>query len=129
MRRGFSETGMRLDFHIRGLKADAALKRQLESDLEGLHRLTPVNSAHVVLEHQRDTHPPFEAVLRVGVTGPDIHAAARDHTWAGAWNKALARVHDQLEARARDLKARSKRPGLEDSPQPPSKGKRAAKIL
>lgn len=120
---------MRLDFHIRGLKADAALKRQLESDLEGLNRLAPVNSAHVVLEHQRDTHPPFEAVLRVGVMGPDIHAAARDHTWAGAWSKALARVHDQLEARDRGVKARSKRPGPEDGPQPPPKGKRAAKIL
>jgi hypothetical protein len=127
--RRFSEPGMEFDFRIRGLKADAPLRRQLESDLESLNGLMPVAAAQVVLEHQKETHPPFEAVLLLKVGGPDFHAAARDHTWAGAWSKVLARVRAQMGARRNPMDSSHRPAHSKARTPPPAKPKRKPQVL
>ena len=92
---------MTVDIQLRGLKADEATRRQFEADLKALGRLLPVARAEMVLEHQPQTAPAYQVVARLAVAGPDIHAAARDHAWPAAWQKVLARLREQIEARRR----------------------------
>lgn len=99
---------MTLQFQIRELKDDDGMRRQLEADLEDLNRLMPVASAHIALERQRDSTPPYQAVVMLAVPGPDIHAAARDHTWLAAWRKVVTRLREQIEERRNQQTARKK---------------------
>lgn len=90
---------MQVEFHILGIKADDQLRDNLESDLRVLEGLIPIAQARVSLERQHETTPPFQAVAMLAVPGPDIHAAARDHTWPAAWQKVVARLRGQMEQR------------------------------
>ena len=90
---------MKIEFRIRGLNANASLRAWLEQQLERLHRLIPVSTAEVVLEHQRETTPGFRAHVHLAVPGPDIHAAARDHTFQAAWLKVIKNLTKQIERR------------------------------
>lgn len=90
---------MQIQLQISGLKNDDQLRRQLESDLEALNSLMAVTTAHIALQHQREATPPYQAVVMLGVAGPDLHAAARDHTWPAAWQKVLSRLREQIEER------------------------------
>ena len=90
---------MKIQFRIRGLNANASLRTWLEQQLERLHRLIPVSAAEVVLEHQRDAAPAFRAFVHLAVPGPDIHAAARDHTIQAAWLKVIKNLTKQIERR------------------------------
>lgn len=90
---------MTLNVHIRGIKADDQLKRQLEADLKKLNRLVPLVFADVMLQYQREVAPPYQVVAMLNVPGPGIHAAARDHTWFAAWSKVVARLREQIEER------------------------------
>ncbi|MBI2926827.1 MAG: HPF/RaiA family ribosome-associated protein [Verrucomicrobia bacterium] len=90
---------MKIQFRIREMQDDDGMRRQLEADLEDLNRLLPVASAHVALERQRDVTPPYQAAVMLAVPGPDIHAAARDHTWLAAWRKVVTRLREQIEER------------------------------
>lgn len=101
---------MKIDFHILGLKADDQLRNQLASDLRDLNDLIPIAYADISLARQRDSTPPFQAVVLLGVPGPDIHAAARDHTWLAAWLKVIARLRQQMEDRRSRQQARQKGP-------------------
>ena len=67
--------------------------------MNSLDRLIPISSAQVVLEHQRNTAPAFCASVDLAVPGPDIHAAARDHTLEAAVLKVARRLEEQIEAR------------------------------
>ena len=118
---------MKVQFHINGFKADGPLRRQLEADLERLNGAIPVACANVVLERQRDTNPPFEAVVRLSVPGPDLHAAARDHTWPAAWIKVLTRVREQIEARRNSQAAHRKKEPRIHSPARHRKGAKEAR--
>ena len=80
----------------------------MEADLEDLNRLIAVASAHVALQRQREVTPPYQAVAMLAVPGPDIHAAARDHTWPAAWRKVVARLREQIEERRSQQTARQK---------------------
>ncbi len=100
---------MNVEFHIGGLKADEHLRGQVASDLNALNDLIPIANAHVSLQRQREVTPAYQAVAMLAVPGPDIHAAARDHTWPAAWQKALARLHEQIEERRARQAARRKR--------------------
>lgn len=97
---------MTIQFHIRGMQDDAALRQQLEADLDGLNRLVAVDLAHVMLQRQREVTPPYQAVAMLAVSGPDIHAAARDHTWLAAWQKVLTRLREQIAERQIHLAGR-----------------------
>ena len=90
---------MKIQFRIRGLNANASLRVWLEQQLERLHRLIPVTTAEVVLEHQREATPGFRAHVHLAVPGPDIHAAARDHTFEAAWLKVFKNLKKQIERR------------------------------
>lgn len=90
---------MTIHFQIRGMKEDDGLRRQVGADLEALNSLMAVASAHVALQRQDELTPAYQAVAMLAVSGPDIHAAARDHTWPVAWQKVVARLREQLEQR------------------------------
>jgi hypothetical protein len=97
---------MNIQFQIRGISDVDGMRRQLEAEVEDLNRLMPVAAAQVALEHQRDVTPAYQAAVRLAVAGPDIHAAARDHTWLAAWRKAVTRVREQIEERRVDRPAK-----------------------
>lgn len=99
---------MKIQFRIRGLNANANLRRWLEQQLERLQRLISVTSAEVVLEHQRDAAPAFGARVHLAVPGPDIHATARDHTVQAAWLKVFKNLQKQIERRKAKQSTRPK---------------------
>jgi ribosome-associated translation inhibitor RaiA len=90
---------MKTQFRIRGLNANASLRAWLEKQLERLHSLIPVSAAEVVLEQQRDHAPAFRAQVHLAVPGPDIHAAARDHTLEAVWLKVFKNLKQQIKGR------------------------------
>jgi len=90
---------MKIQYHLRGLKPRAMIDRPMDQHLERLDRLIPISSAQVVLEHQRNAAPAFSAAVDLAVPGPDIHAAARDHTLAAVVLKVARRLEEQIEAR------------------------------
>jgi ribosomal subunit interface protein len=90
---------MKIEFRIRGLNASAGLRAWLKKQLERLHNLIPVSTAEVMLERERDSAPAFRAQVHLAVPGPDIHAAARDHTLEAAWLKVTRDLRQQMERR------------------------------
>ncbi len=90
---------MKIQFRIRGLNANAGLRAWLAQQLERLHRLIPVSAAEVMLERQQDNAPAFRAQVHLAVPGPDIHAAARDHTLEAVWLKVAKNLRQQIERR------------------------------
>jgi ribosome-associated translation inhibitor RaiA len=102
---------MEIQFHIRGFNVDPGFRRRLEQQLEGLQRLISVSVAAVVLDHRRDDPPAFRAYVSLAVPGPDIHAAARDHTLEAAWLKVATALRRQIEQRKSRPDARVKRNG------------------
>ena len=102
------------------MKDEDGLRRQVEADLETLNRLLAVASAQVGLQHEREVTPAYQAVAMLAVSGPDIHAAARDHTWPAAWQKVVARLREQMEQRRSRQTARQKgQPHLHRPTEPP----------
>jgi ribosome-associated translation inhibitor RaiA len=99
---------MQVEFRILGIKADDRLRGQLTADLQALNHLMPIAHAQLSLEHQHEATPAFQAVAMLAVPGPDIHAAARDHTWPAAWRKVVARLREQMEQRRSRQIARQK---------------------
>jgi ribosome-associated translation inhibitor RaiA len=90
---------MTIQFQIRGIKNDEGLRRQVEADLETLHNMLPVASAQVGVHFEHEMTPPYHAVALLAVSGPDLHAAARDHTWTAAWQKVVDRLREQIQQR------------------------------
>ncbi len=90
---------MKIQYQLLGLNPRAVPDRPLDQHLEALSRLLPIDSAHVVLEHQRDVTPPFCVSAALAVPGPDIHAAARDHTLQAAIIKVVRRLEEQIQER------------------------------
>ena len=99
---------MKIQFRIRGLNANASLRAWLEQQLERLHKLIPVSTADVVLEQQRDHAPAFRAFVHLAVPGPDIHAAASDHTLQAVWLKVVKNLTRQIERRKNQQQLRHK---------------------
>lgn len=90
---------MKIQYQLRGLSPRVAAERPLDQHLDHLDGLLPISSAHVLLEHQRTAAPPFCASVELAVPGPDIHAAARDHTLEAVVLKVSRRLEEQIEAR------------------------------
>lgn len=99
---------MKIQFRIRGLTANASLRTWLGQQLERLQKLIPVSTAEVVLEQQRDHAPAFQARVHLAVSGPDIHAVARDHTLEAVWLKVTSNLRKQIEHRKTRRKLRPK---------------------
>jgi ribosome-associated translation inhibitor RaiA len=90
---------MKIQYQLRGLNPRAVSDRPLDHHLEHLDRLIPISTAQVVLEHQRNTTPAFSASVDLAVPGPDIHAAARDHTLEAVLLKVTRRLEEKIEER------------------------------
>ena len=99
---------MKIQFRIRGLNANSGLRAWLEQQLERLHKLIPVSTAEVVLEREQDSAPAFRAHVHLAVPGPDIHAAARDHTLEAVWLKVTENLRQQIERRKARKESRLK---------------------
>ena len=99
---------MKIQFRIRGLNANAGLRSSLEKQLERLHDIIPVSTAEVVLEWERDQAPAFRAEMHLAVPGPDIHAAARDHTLEAALLKVTKNLRQQIDRRKMQQQLRHK---------------------
>lgn len=107
---------MQIHYQFRGLNPRTAGKRPLDQNLEELARRIPISSASIVLTHQQQMAPAFSVAVDLAVPGPDIHAAARDHTLPAALLKVVRRLEQQIEARRsrqeRRLKRREPRRGM-----------------
>jgi hypothetical protein len=90
---------MTIQLLIEGIEDGKAIHRQVAADLKALNDLIAVASARVTLQQQRDASPPCQAMATLRISGPDIHAAARDHAWPAAWRKVAARLREQMEQR------------------------------
>jgi len=71
---------MKTTLHYLSLNAQATWNRQVEEQIKHLHGLTAINSADVILEHQREAKPAFRVQIRLEVPGPGPHATATRHT-------------------------------------------------
>ncbi len=100
---------MEIQYQLRGLNPRAVTDRPMDQQLERLDRLIPISSAYVVLELQSNATPPFCASVDLAVPGPDIHAAARDHTLQAAILKVVQRLEEQIVERQRRQQLRLKR--------------------
>jgi len=89
---------MKTTLRYLSLNAQATWHRQVEEQLQHLHRLTAITAAEVVLEHQREAKPAFRVQVRLEVPGPGLHAKATRHT-----REAALLIHGPaLHAEARD---------------------------
>jgi ribosome-associated translation inhibitor RaiA len=113
---------MTIQLQSRGMNDEDGLRRQVEADLQALNRLLAVASAQVGLQHESAVTPAYQAVVRLAVSGPDIHAAARDHTWPAAWNKVVARLREQMEQRRSQNTGRQKKQSQPRIPRPTGRG-------
>lgn len=93
------QPNMKIQYQHHGLTPREATERPLDPHLDRLDSLLPISLATVVLEHQRDAAPAFSASVDLAVPGPDIHAAARDHTLAAVVLKVARRLEEQVEDR------------------------------
>ena len=99
---------MKIEYQLRGLNPRAVADRPMNQELERLDRLIPISSARVALEHQRSAAPAFSASVDLAVPGPDIHAAARDHTLEAVMLKVARRLEAQVEERKNRQRLRLK---------------------
>ena len=90
---------MIVHYQQRGLKPRAMTDRPLDQHLEYLDQIIPISLAEVVLERQWHAAPAFSAAVELAVPGPDIHAAARDHTLEAVVLKVAQRLEEQVKAR------------------------------
>ena len=90
---------MKIQYQSLGLGPRAVSHRPLDPHLERLDCLIPISTAQVVLEHQRNATPAFCVSVDLAVPGPDIHAAARDHTLEAAVLKVARRLEEKIEER------------------------------
>jgi ribosome-associated translation inhibitor RaiA len=100
---------MQIQYQLRGLDQHAVTERLFEQRLKQLDQIILISTALVVLEHQPNASPPFSASVEMAVPGPDIHAAARDHTLEAVVLKVVRRLEDQVGARKSHQELRSKR--------------------
>jgi ribosome-associated translation inhibitor RaiA len=89
---------MKTTLRYLSLDAQATWHRQVEQQLKHLYGLTPIISAEVILEHQREVKPAFRVQIRLEVPGPGMHAKATHHT-----RQMAQLIHGPaLQAQARD---------------------------
>jgi ribosome-associated translation inhibitor RaiA len=99
---------MKTSLRYLGLNAHANWDRIVQRHLNLLPKLTNIESAHVVLERQREETPPFRAHVVLVVPGPDYHAEAADHTLTAALRKAVANLEVQIRTRQTNRRNKGK---------------------
>ena len=102
----------RLKVQVRGMRNAGGLESLIEQSLEALRRLIPISTARVVLEQQRDNSPAYRVYAHLAVPGPDVHAAACDHTLLAAWRKLAGNLMKQFQRRTTRQQLRLKNRNL-----------------
>ena len=103
---------MKLRVQARGMRNNGGLDLLIAQSLNALRRLIPISNARVVLEQQRDTSPVYRVFAHLAVPGPDVHAAASDHTLLAAWRKLAENLTRQFQLRTARQQLRLKDQGL-----------------
>ena len=103
---------MKLQVLARGMRNNGGLDLVIEQSLNALRRLIPISTARVVLEQQRDASPVYHVYAHLAVPGPDVHAAASDHTLLAAWRKLAGNLTRQFQLRTARQQLRLKDRGL-----------------
>jgi len=111
---------MKTQIRIRGFNVHATWQSLVVKQLQRLKSLTNVESADVLLEHQRDAAPSFRAFVHLLVPGSDIHADARAHTVEAVWLKVTKNLRQQIERRKG--RQQSKLKSNRQHPVTPSRG-------
>jgi ribosome-associated translation inhibitor RaiA len=91
--------GVKLILSHGNVRPSLALDRLIENRLLALGERQRIEEAVVRLADEREASPRFRASILVRVPGPDIHAAACDHTVGVAVRKMLAALEAQVAAR------------------------------
>ncbi|HVZ65096.1 MAG TPA: HPF/RaiA family ribosome-associated protein [Lacunisphaera sp.] len=100
---------MKIQYRLRGFDQRRPGPRPLDRALDDLGLHIPISAATVALEQRWEASPPFSAWVELAVPGPDIHAAARDHTLEAVLRKVVDRLAAQIEDRNRRRQLRLKR--------------------
>ncbi len=104
---------MKLLLHHGNVPPRPSIERLIERRLLALSTRQRLEEAIVWLEDEREASPRFRASVLLRVPGPDIHAAASDHTVRVAVEKALAAAEAQVSARqGRRIQRRRRQPLL-----------------
>lgn len=99
---------MKLILRHGNVRPSVALDRLIENRLLALGERQRIEEAVVRLSDDREASPRFQASVFVRVPGPDIHAAACDHTVGVAVRKMLAALEAQVAARQGRRRARQR---------------------
>ena len=103
---------MELKVQVRGMRHSGGLELLIEQSLDALRRLIPISTAQVVLEQQRNGSPAYRVFAHLAGPGPDVHAAASDHTLLAAWRKLAGNLTKQFQQRTTRQHLRLKDRGL-----------------
>ena len=104
---------MKLLLHHGNVRPRPAIERLVERRLLALSARQRLEEAVVRLEDERESSPRFQASVLLRIPGPDIHAAASDHTVRVAVEKALAAAEAQVASRqGRRISRRRRQPLL-----------------
>ena len=93
---------MKIELKMRGLDRTAGLRDFVGQELKDLQRDVSIECARIVLEQKTDEAPACHTSVWLVVPGPDLRAAACDHTILAAWKKTRADLVRQI----RDRKSR-----------------------
>jgi len=92
-------TNMRINVQHLNLRSLDPVDSWVERQILALGQTRQIDEANVRLVHQRQTSPAYEVSVHLVTPGPDVFAAARDHTLRAAVTKALAQLRAKISAR------------------------------
>ncbi len=90
---------MRTSIRVFGIAKSALCRAATEQQLSRLEALADISTAEAVVARSTTLNPPYHVHVVLAVPGPDIHAAAADHTFAAAIRKVMKKLEHQIAAR------------------------------
>ena len=95
----FNDT-MKLKIHHRLHQPSPAFITLLEREFAALSDHLRIDEARVLIERQPDASPPFRMSAHLVTPGPDVFAAASDHTLRAALHKLISSIVDKITQRS-----------------------------
>lgn len=99
---------MKLNIRMLGIDRPRSCRAVAETHLRRLDGLANISLANAIVERSEQLNPPYRVGVVLAVPGPDIHAAARDHTLLAAIHKVVAHLKRQILARKSRRTSRQK---------------------
>ncbi len=90
---------MKISIRFVGLNAKRSWLQVIAAQLNKLESLRAIDSAQVRLEFGHRSTPPFRVMAQLEISGPDLHAEARDHAWEAAFLKVIHELERQIHSR------------------------------